>query len=255
MLTALLFVAAAMALIVVLLLAVVVAGIRQEPADAEMTSRAPRQPLPWPGACSASTSVAPMRQRRRRPSMLLPGRPWLGRGRPMTHPAGWTTAEPCPLCGSSDILECEIRIGANEIQMGWECRECGHLATWTTRARCDGHLIERRICLGHAPARHHHPVRRTRAPGTVRPRDRPARRPGRQGAGEAGTTARGPAARLRPPSARTVRQPSAPRRSPDHRPLRRPASRTSSARLCSTTRSKTTPTTCPPPGGRARSRC
>ena len=42
MLTVLLFVAAAMALIVVLLLAVVIAGIRQEPADAEMTSRAPR---------------------------------------------------------------------------------------------------------------------------------------------------------------------------------------------------------------------
>ena len=42
MLAALLFVAAAMTLIVVLLLAVVVAGIRQEPTDAKMTSRAPR---------------------------------------------------------------------------------------------------------------------------------------------------------------------------------------------------------------------
>jgi len=42
MLTALLFVVAAMALIVVLLLAVVVAGTRQEPANAEMTSRAHR---------------------------------------------------------------------------------------------------------------------------------------------------------------------------------------------------------------------
>jgi hypothetical protein len=41
MLAALLFVAAAMALIVVLLLAVVIAGIRQEPANAEMISRAP----------------------------------------------------------------------------------------------------------------------------------------------------------------------------------------------------------------------
>jgi hypothetical protein len=38
----LLFVAAALALIVALLLAVVVAGIRQEPTDARMTSRAPR---------------------------------------------------------------------------------------------------------------------------------------------------------------------------------------------------------------------
>ena len=42
MLAVLLFVAAAMALIAVLLFAVVVAGIRQEPANAEMTSRAQR---------------------------------------------------------------------------------------------------------------------------------------------------------------------------------------------------------------------
>ena len=42
MLTVLLFVAAAMTLVAVLLFAVVVAGIRQEPADAEMTSRAQR---------------------------------------------------------------------------------------------------------------------------------------------------------------------------------------------------------------------
>jgi hypothetical protein len=42
MLATLLFIAAAMALIVVLLLAVVVAGIRQEPTDTEMTGRAPR---------------------------------------------------------------------------------------------------------------------------------------------------------------------------------------------------------------------
>ena len=42
MLAGLLFVAAAIALIVVLLFTVVVAGIRQEPKDAEMTSRARR---------------------------------------------------------------------------------------------------------------------------------------------------------------------------------------------------------------------
>ena len=42
MLTVVLFVAAAMALVAVLLFAVVVAGIRQEPANAEMTSRAQR---------------------------------------------------------------------------------------------------------------------------------------------------------------------------------------------------------------------
>ena len=42
MLTVLLFVVAAMALVAVVLFAVVVAGIRQEPANAEMTSRAQR---------------------------------------------------------------------------------------------------------------------------------------------------------------------------------------------------------------------
>jgi hypothetical protein len=42
MLAALLFIAAAMTLIVMLLLAVVIAGIRQEPADAKMTNHAPR---------------------------------------------------------------------------------------------------------------------------------------------------------------------------------------------------------------------
>ena len=52
----------------------------------------------------------------------------------MTHPAGWTTEEPCPSCGSWDITEYEIRVGSSEIQMGWECRDCGHLATWTTWA-------------------------------------------------------------------------------------------------------------------------
>ena len=42
MLAIVLFIAAVMALIVVLLLVVVVAGIRQEPSDAKLTSRAPR---------------------------------------------------------------------------------------------------------------------------------------------------------------------------------------------------------------------
>jgi hypothetical protein len=42
MLAALLFVVTAIALIVVLLLVVVIAGIRQEPAGTEMSSRAPR---------------------------------------------------------------------------------------------------------------------------------------------------------------------------------------------------------------------
>lgn len=50
----------------------------------------------------------------------------------MTHPSGWTIDEPCPKCGSWDIAEYEIRIGADAIRMGWECRDCGHAATWTT---------------------------------------------------------------------------------------------------------------------------
>jgi HD domain len=64
----------------------------------------------------------------------------------MTHPPEWMIGEPCPTCGSPDILECELRIGADQIQMGWECRDCGHSATWTTRTD-DGasHAVERRI--------------------------------------------------------------------------------------------------------------
>lgn len=51
----------------------------------------------------------------------------------MSHPPGWTIDEPCPSCGLWDITEYEIRVGAAEIRMGWECRDCGHLATWTAR--------------------------------------------------------------------------------------------------------------------------
>ncbi|GEM_PF-6388866 len=51
----------------------------------------------------------------------------------MTHLLGWTADEPCPSCGSQDITEYEIRIGAEHIRMGWECRDCGHAATWTAR--------------------------------------------------------------------------------------------------------------------------
>ena len=52
----------------------------------------------------------------------------------MTHPAGWIAEEPCPSCGSWDVTEYEVRVGSTEIRMGWECRDCGHLATWTTWA-------------------------------------------------------------------------------------------------------------------------
>lgn len=38
------------------------------------------------------------------------------------------------MCGSWDITEYEIRVGSTEIRMGWECRDCGHLATWMTRS-------------------------------------------------------------------------------------------------------------------------
>jgi hypothetical protein len=50
----------------------------------------------------------------------------------MSHPPGWTADEPCPACGLQDITEYEIRI-ASQIRMGWECRDCGHAATWTVR--------------------------------------------------------------------------------------------------------------------------
>ena len=69
----------------------------------------------------------------------------------MTHPAGWTAAEPCPSCGSWDITEYEIRVGSSEIRMGWECRDCGHLATWTTRASTAPSLANERQLLSVMP--------------------------------------------------------------------------------------------------------
>lgn len=64
----------------------------------------------------------------------------------MTHTPNWTIGEPCPSCGSPEILECELRIGAEQIQMSWECRDCGHSTTWKTPADTEaGHLAERRI--------------------------------------------------------------------------------------------------------------
>lgn len=64
----------------------------------------------------------------------------------MTHPPEWMIGEPCPMCGSPDILECELRIGVGQIRMGWECRDCGHSATWKTDIDTDdGHVVERRI--------------------------------------------------------------------------------------------------------------
>ncbi len=69
----------------------------------------------------------------------------------VTHPPEWLTGEPCPVCGSPDILECQLRIGADKIEMGWECRDCGHSVTWTANPDVgEGHLIERRI-VEHMP--------------------------------------------------------------------------------------------------------
>ena len=69
----------------------------------------------------------------------------------MTHPPEWLTGEPCPVCGSPDILECQLRIGADKIEMSWECTECGPATTWTARSDADeGHLLERRI-VEHMP--------------------------------------------------------------------------------------------------------
>jgi hypothetical protein len=69
----------------------------------------------------------------------------------MNHPPEWLIGEPCPVCGSPDILECELWIAADKIEMGWGCRECGHSATWATRTETDGgHLVERRI-VEHMP--------------------------------------------------------------------------------------------------------
>src|SRR5215471_10413294 len=73
-------------------------------------------------------------------------RPRGGRGGPMTHPPDWMIEEPCPTCGSLDILECEVRISAEQIRMGWECRDCGHSATWSTSPDAHAsHEVERRI--------------------------------------------------------------------------------------------------------------
>jgi integrase len=69
----------------------------------------------------------------------------------VTHPPEWLIGEPCPVCGSPDILECQLRIGADKIEMGWECGDCGHSVTWTARTDTDeGHVIERRI-VEHMP--------------------------------------------------------------------------------------------------------
>ena len=62
----------------------------------------------------------------------------------VTYPPEWMIGEPCPVCGSPDILECDVLIGAHPIKMGWKCRECGYPATWAD-ADDVGHVVERHI--------------------------------------------------------------------------------------------------------------
>lgn len=64
----------------------------------------------------------------------------------MTHQTGRAFDEPCPSCGSPDVLECEIRVNVDQVQVGWECRDCGHARSWATSAEAHvGHAVERRI--------------------------------------------------------------------------------------------------------------
>jgi hypothetical protein len=64
----------------------------------------------------------------------------------MTHPPSWTHEEPCPTCGSWDILECDISISGEPVRMGWECRDCEHAVTWTIHLGDDnGHAVERKL--------------------------------------------------------------------------------------------------------------
>ena len=64
----------------------------------------------------------------------------------MTYTPVRTIDEPCPSCGSPDIAECEIRVCADQISIGWECRDCGHSMTWKTQPEDHAsHIVERRI--------------------------------------------------------------------------------------------------------------
>lgn len=61
-------------------------------------------------------------------------------------PVQWAMDEPCPSCGSSDIAECSINVSVDQVRVGWECRECGHAFTWTTRPEDHAsHVVERRL--------------------------------------------------------------------------------------------------------------
>ena len=139
----------------------------------------------------------------------------------MTHPPEWLIGEPCPVCGSPDILECELRINADKIEMGWECRECGYSTTWTADADNDeGHMIERRIVeqmpLHAITALYGERGLRERfAAETARLGDSTGRRKSSKRSSSPDGSTRSTTA------ARAVRQPPAPRRAPDHRPLRR----------------------------------
>lgn len=63
-----------------------------------------------------------------------------------TSPVKWAMDEPCPSCGSSDIAECSINVSVDQVRVGWECRDCGHAFSWTTRPEDHAsHVVERRL--------------------------------------------------------------------------------------------------------------
>jgi hypothetical protein len=69
----------------------------------------------------------------------------------MSHPVGWTVEEPCPSCGSWDITEYEMRVGGSDVRMSWECRKCGHLASWRTPASTEPEPTAERQVLSVMP--------------------------------------------------------------------------------------------------------
>jgi hypothetical protein len=69
----------------------------------------------------------------------------------MSHPLEWTVEGPCPSCGSWDITEYEMRLGGSDVRMSWECRECGHLASWRTHASTEPEPAGKRQVLSVMP--------------------------------------------------------------------------------------------------------
>jgi hypothetical protein len=64
-----------------------------------------------------------MKERSVVPDWTVDGLVASGRVGQVTHPSEWMAGEPRPVCGSPDTLECQLRIGADKVEMGWECSE------------------------------------------------------------------------------------------------------------------------------------